>query len=319
MRAGMDVVRLNCSHGSHKQLRGFISIIRKLNKKYRRRIKVLLDLEGPRIRVGELKGHKPIFLNKRQILWLKQGDFKGAGNIIPLDYKGPLSDMKGAEHIFIDDGNICLKIDSVEKKRIKTRVVVGGLLKEHKGINVPGGHLSIPDISEKDLSDIHFGICECVDMIAQSFVRRKKVITDIRKIVKPHLPNCKLVAKIENMEGIRNIDGIIDASDGIMVARGDMGVSLPIWEVPVMQKEIIDKCKKKRKFAITATQMLENMTEHVRPTRAEVSDIAHAILDGTDYVMLSGESAVGEYPIEAVRMMNNVIKYTERSKYYRVK
>jgi pyruvate kinase len=319
MHAGMDVVRLNCSHGSHMELHRFIRIVRRINKKYRRGIKILLDLEGPRIRVGRLKGHKPILLKKMRTIWLKKGNFVGKGNLIPMDYEGPLSDMKGADHIFIDDGNICLKIDALERNRIRTRVIVGGFLKEHKGINIPGVHLSISDVTDKDWRDIQFGVREKVDMIAQSFVRSAGTIEDIKRMVKEHLPRCAIVAKIENQEGIAHIDDIIAASDGIMVARGDMGVSLPIWEVPVMQKRIIDKCNRTGTFSITATQMLENMTEHVRPTRAEVSDIAHAILDGTNYVMLSAESAVGEYPVEAVRMMNNVIKYTEKSKYYKSK
>lgn len=319
MRAGMDVVRLNCSHGSHKELHSFITLVRRLNKKLRRRVKILLDLEGPRIRVGDLKGRKPIELKKRRILWLKQGEFRGDGNIVPLDYTGPLSDIEGAEHIYIDDGNICLKVESVEKNRVKTRVVVGGPLKEHKGINIPGARLSVADITDKDWADIRFGIRERVDMIAQSFVRSGKVMKDIRKAVGSELPKCRLVAKIENEEGIKDLDEIIGASDGVMVARGDLGVSMPIEEIPILQKEIIARCKKGRKFAITATQMLESMVWFIRPTRAEVTDIANAILDGTDYVMLSAESAVGPHPVEAVRTMERVIRYTEKSKYYKNK
>jgi pyruvate kinase len=173
MRAGMDVVRLNCSHGSHRKLEGLIKMVRGLNRKYRRRIRILLDLEGPRIRVGRLQGRKPMILKRGQVLWLKKEPFRGAGNVVPIDYPGPLSDIEDAEHIFIDDGNICLKVHGIEENRIMTRVVVGGLLKEHKGVNIPGTRLSIPDITEKDVRDIHFGIHQGVDMIAQSFVRHE--------------------------------------------------------------------------------------------------------------------------------------------------
>lgn len=317
MRAGMDVVRLNCSHADHAAIVSSIAMVRSLNRKMRRRVHVLLDLEGPRIRIGELDGHRPIPLRKMQVLWLKPGGFKGRGNTIPLDYQGPLGDLRGAEHIYIDDGNISLKMESVRKGRIKTRVVTGGLLKEHKGVNAPGARLSIPDVSEKDLENIRLGVREGVDMIAQSFVRSARAMSKIRREIASRLPECALVAKIENEEGIRNLDAIMRVSDGIMVARGDLGVTMPIWEVPIIQKEIIARCGAKGKFSITATQMLESMTENGRPTRAEVSDIANAILDGTDYVMLSAETAAGKHPVEAARMMNEVIRFTERSKYYR--
>ena len=304
MRAGMDVVRLNCSHADHRQIISSIEMVRSLNRKYRRRIRILLDLEGPRIRIGALEGHRPIPLKKMQVLWFKPGGFKGRGNIIPLDYEGPLADLRCADHIFIDDGNISLKVDAVRKDGIKTRVVTGGILKEHKGVNAPGARPSIPDVSEKDLENIRLGVRERVDMIAQSFVRSARAIARIRREIAGCLPGCALIAKIENEEGIRNLDGIVRASDGIMVARGDLGVSLPVWKVPILQKEIIAQCGKFGKFSITATQMLESMVENTRPTRAEVSDIANAILDGTDYVMLSAETAAGKHPVAAVRMMN---------------
>lgn len=317
MRAGMDVVRLNCSHADHPAIVSSIAMVRSLNRRMRRRIRILLDLEGPRIRIGELEGRRPIPLKRMQVLWLKAGDFKGKGNVIPLDYRGPLTDLRNAPHIFIDDGNISLKVEAVRKDGIKTRVAAGALLREHKGVNAPGARLSIPDVSEKDLADIRLGVREGVDMIAQSFVRSAKAIETIRDEVAAGLPGCLLVAKIENEEGIRNLGAIIRASDGVMVARGDLGVSVPIWEVPIIQKEIIARCREMGKFSITATQMLESMTENARPTRAEVSDIANAILDGTDYVMLSAETAAGRHPVEAVRMMNEVIRFTERSRYYR--
>jgi pyruvate kinase len=201
--------------------------------------------------------------------------------------------------------------------RLKTEVLVGGVLKERKGVNIPGARLHFSGLTQKDRDDIEFGIENRVDYIAQSFVRTRDDIAKIRELVRERLPKCGVIAKIENREGIRNIDSIIIESDGIMIARGDMGISVPIYEVPIIQKEIIKKCNEKGKFVITATQMLESMVEHLRPTRAEVTDIANAILDGSDFVMLSAETAVGAHPVEAVRMMHEIIKFTEGSEYYR--
>ena len=313
MLAGMDVVRLNFSHGSHSEQRQRIDLIRQLNKKYRRSIKILQDLEGFRIRIGSLNDHRPIELKKRQSLWLARGNEVGRDDCVSFDYKGSLSGLKVGQHIYIDDGNIVLTIKKQEKKRLKAEVVIGGVLKEHKGINIPEAKLHFPGMTKKDRDDIRFGIEQRVDYIAQSFIMTKKDVLAVRELVKRGLPDCAVIAKIETREGIRNIDEIIEASDGIMIARGDMGVSIPIYEVPIVQKMIIKKCNRQGKFVITATQMLESMVENIRPTRAEVADVANAILDGTDFIMLSAESAVGRYPVEAVKMMNDIIKFTERS------
>lgn len=310
--AGMDVARLNFSHGSLNNHSLRIDLVKRVNRKYRRAVKILQDLEGPRIRVGRLKDHKAMFLKKRQILWFSKEDIYGY-NVVSFDYEGPFDSLRGAEFIYIDDGNIVLRIKRIEKTKVKTEVVVGGLLKEHKGINIPGARLNFPRISEKDKKDIEFGIKHGVDYIAQSFVRNKSDVVELRKRVKGRLPSCLIIAKIENREGIKNIDEIIDASDGIMIARGDMGVSVSIYEVPMIQKRIIDRCNKKKKPVITATQMLEHMVDNIRPTRAEVTDVANAIIDGTDFVMLSAETAIGKYPVESVNMMNNIIKFTEKS------
>lgn len=311
--AGMDVVRLNFSHGDTANHKACIDIVRKINKKYRRHIRILQDLEGPRIRIGKFRYRKTYTLKKRQIVWLEQGNVPETKDAIPFDYKGPLNCMKGAEYIYIDDGSIVLRIKKIEKKGIKAEVLVGGILKEYKGMNIPGASLKFPAISEKDKKDIDFGIENKVDYIAQSFVRSGKDILRIREILKTRHPRCRIIAKIENREGIRNIDDIIGVSDGIMIARGDMGVSVPIYEIPMIQKDIIKKCNRKKKFVITATQMLESMTDNLRPTRAEVTDVANAIIDGTDFLMLSGETAVGRYPVESVRMMNDIIKFTENN------
>ena len=312
--AGMNVARLNFSHGTNKTHKQSIDIIRRLNKNRRNKTKILQDLEGYRIRVGLFKGpRKMIELVKGSIVTLVNTLETDKKDVIPFDYEGSLYDIKTGCHIFIDDGNIALKVKSRDRNGIKAEVIVPGILKEHKGINIPDINLKFEGLTSKDKNNLLFGIANKVDFIAQSFVRSKKDIISVREFINQHKFNCPLIAKIENRQGIENIDEILDVSDGIMIARGDMGVSLPIYEVPMIQKMIIKKCNKHKKFVITATQMLESMTEHLRPTRAEVSDVANAILDGSDYVMLSGETAVGKHPIEAVQMMSDIIRFTEKS------
>lgn len=311
MSAGMDVARLNLSHGSHGEHRARIDIIRALNKKYRRRVKILLDLEGYRLRIGRFRGVREVELKKGHKVILGESPRGYAGGVIPFDYKDSLRGLKKGSFIYIDDGNIALRVIRMSGDKITAEVVVPGVLKENKGVNIPGASFIFNDITAKDKRDIMFGLKNGVDYIAQSFVRRKKDILDIRKFIGRTGGGCRLIAKIENREGIRNIEEIIDVSDGVMIARGDMGVSLPIYEVPMVQKMIIKKCNRKKKPVITATQMLESMTERIRPTRAEVSDVANAILDGTDYLMLSGETAVGAHPVASVKMMNDIIKFTE--------
>lgn len=308
---GMDVARLNFSHGSPEDTLKRINIIRRINKKYRRHVRFLGDLEGPRIRIGRLAGSKPITLSKGKTIVLAQDKIAGKDGAIPFDYKGPLEGIKTGQYVYIDDGNIALVVMGHLKRALKTKVVVGGLLKEHKGVNIPDAYLQFESISARDISNIRFCIQHGIDYVAQSFVRGARDIMEVRRVLREHRGSCGVVAKIENREGIKNIDEIIDVSDGIMVARGDMGVSVPIYEIPVIQKMIIRKCNRSRKFVITATQMLESMTENRIPTRAEVTDVANAIIDGTDYAMLSAESAAGTYPVEAVDMMNKIIKFTE--------
>ncbi len=311
MIAGMDVARLNFSHGNHIQHSHRINLIRQLNKKYRRHIKILQDLEGFRIRIGKFKDKNNIELKKRQKIALTNSDILCGPNIISFDYKGDLKDIKTDSFIYIDDGNIALIVKSRAKGFINTEVVIPGILKENKGINIPGANLKFNGLTDKDKIDIQFGIENKVDYIAQSFVRNKKDIIKIRDLVKAALPDCRIIAKIENRQGIKNIDEIIAASDGIMIARGDMGVSIPIYEIPMVQKRIIKKCNEAGKFVITATQMLESMVENIRPTRAEVTDVANAILDGSDFIMLSAETAAGAHSVESVKMMNQIIKFTE--------
>ncbi len=314
-QAGLDVARLNFSHGTHTTHQQNINFIRKLNKTSRHKIKILQDLEGYRIRVGLFKGpRKMVPLLKGSIVTFISELQTDKKDVIPFDYDGSMYDIKAGCHIFIDDGNIALKVKSRDKNGIRAEVIVPGILKEHKGINIPDVNLKFNGLTEKDKDNLLFGIANKVDLIAQSFVRNKEDIISVRNFINQHKFNCPLIAKIENRQGIENLDSILDVCEGIMVARGDMGVSLPIYEVPIMQKLIIRKCNKRKKFVITATQMLESMTENVRPTRAEVSDVANAILDGTDYVMLSGETAVGQHPVETVQMMSDIINFTEASR-----
>ena len=313
MSAGMNVARLNFSHGNIKEHLAKIRLIRELNKKYHRHTKILGDLEGYRIRVGRLNRGQPIETKKGQIIWLTQDNILGRDNLMPFDYKGPLNRIKKGRHIYIDDGNIALMIEACEKNRLKAKVIIPGLIKERKGINMPDVQLNFKGLTSKDKANVNFCIENKIDYIAQSFVRSKDDILALKQYLKNCHNKFQIIAKIENREGIKNINEIIKVCDGIMVARGDMGISIPIYEVPMVQKEIIKKCNRAGKFVITATQMLESMTKNLIPERAEVSDVANAILDGSDYVMLSAETAVGLYPAECVDMMNEIIKFTEKN------
>lgn len=311
--SGMDVARLNFSHGRACAHQKRLDLVREINRKYRRRVRILQDLEGNRIRVGRLKDAMPVELKRRAKIWLVKEDILGNEREAHIDYEGSFLDIGKNSDIFIDDGNIRLKARSVSKHRLLAEVIVGGFLKENKGINIPRANLKFPRITEKDKSDILFGIENKVDYIALSFVRDKYDCLEAAKLFKRSLPDCRLISKIENRLAISNIDEIIQASDCIMVARGDMGVCIPIWEIPIVQKMIIKKCNMKKKPVITATQMLESMVENFQPSRAEVTDVANAVIDGTDFVMLSAETAAGNYPVNAVSIMNQIIKYTENS------
>lgn len=311
INAGMDVARLNFSHGTHQGHLEKIRLIRKINRKYRRHIRVLQDLEGFRIRVGMFAGRAEKPLRRKGTVWLTNKEDNGDDRIIPFDYKGDLKSIPTGQLVYIEDGNIILRVTGSTKNRIKAVVLEGDVIKQRKGINMPGIKIPFSGITRKDIEDLRFGAEHKVDFVAQSFVRTAGDMKTIRNAAEEIYPRCRVIAKIESREAIRNIDEIIKASDGIMVARGDMGIAVPIYQIPLIQKYIIKRCNRQKKFVITATQMLEHMTEHSRPTRAEVTDVANAILDGTDYVMLSAESAAGMYPIEAVKMMDRIIKYTE--------
>ena len=310
--AGIDAVRLNFSHGNHKEHLSRIRLIRTLNKKMRRAIKIMQDLEGYRIRVGRLA--HPLELKKRKILYLTQEETAGTRQMVSFDYEGALGPIKVGTEIFIDDGKIVLEVIAKEKKRLKTKVVVAGILRAHKGINIPQVKLEFSALTEKDKKDVKVAIKEKLDYVAQSFVRSAQDLKMLKKIVLSEHKSCKFFAKIENREALKNLDKIIDEADGTIVARGDLGICIPIYKVPILQKEIIKKCRRKRKPVVVATQMLDSMTENNIPTRAEVSDVANAIFDGATHLMLSGETAVGICPQGVVEMMNKIIKYTEQYK-----
>ena len=307
---GMDIARLNFSHGRHEDHARLIGIIRDINQREGFQIRVLQDLEGYRIRVGVLT--QPRLLTRGQSVFMSHESEHVAGDI-PLDLEADLRAFEPGMNVFIDDGLICLEVVRGMKTRLELSVKQGGELKSRKGINVPGLKLQANILTTKDQEDLAFGIQHGVDWVAQSFVRNQNDIARVRRLVQKKLPLCKIYAKIENHQGVHNVDTIMDACDGIMIARGDLGVSLPIFKLPIIQKSIIRRCNRKKRYSITATQMLESMTDNKRPTRAEVSDVANAILDGTDFVMLSAETAAGLFPVESVRMMRQIIEYTEDS------
>lgn len=309
MLAGLDGVRLNFSHGTHKDHLANIRLVHTLNKKMRRAIKIMQDLEGYRIRVGEME--EGAFLKKNSVFYLMQGRAKGNAKEASFDYFGTLAAIRPGNLIYIDDGKILLRVLGREKKRLKTKVVTGGALKERKGINIIGAELHFKALTEKDKRDLQVAITHRLDFVAQSFVRDARDISLLKGMLAAKHSQCKVFAKVENRLALKNIDQIIDEADGIIIARGDLGICLPIYKVPIFQKEVIKKCRLKAKPVIVATQLLDSMTEEKLPTRAEVSDVANAILDGATHLLLSGETAIGRHPHKVVEMMNKIIKNTE--------
>jgi pyruvate kinase len=310
IEAGMNVARLNFSHGNHDQHAAVIAAIR--SHPIGASIAILLDLSGPKVRIGEIAGNS-VELSAGDEFILTARDVPGDAREATISIPEMTEVVPVGAQLLVDDGNIELKVIARKSERLVCKVVNSGTLSCHKGVNAPGVFLPIAAVTDKDLDDLRFGIQQKVDWVAASFVRSPSDIAVIRGICDAARARIGLIAKIEKHEAVRHIDEIIAVVDGIMVARGDLGVEIPICEVPVMQKMIIKKCNAVGKPVITATQMLESMIHNPRPTRAEVSDVANAILDGTDAVMLSGETAVGEYPIRAVKMMDEVARFTEVS------
>ena len=312
MQEGMDIARLNFSHGDHEEQLGRIKRIKKFREELNLPIAILLDTKGPEIRTGLLAGGEDVELKEGQKFTLTTRDVEGTEEIVSFTYEELPQDVEAGNTILIDDGLIELRVDEIKDGTdVVCTVKNGGMLGSRKGVNVPNVKVNLPSITEKDKADIEFGLENGIDFIAASFIRNADAVKEIKAIVEAHGMDVGVISKIENIEGVENIDAIIDASDGVMIARGDLGVEIPAEEVPFLQKAIIKKCNNAFKPVVTATQMLDSMIRNPRPTRAEVTDVANAIYDGTDAIMLSGETAKGKHPVEAVRMMNQIAISTE--------
>ena len=308
---GMDIARFNFSHGTHEEQKERLDRLKSVREELDMPIAALLDTKGPEIRTGLLKDGKKVLLEEGKPFTLTTKSIEGDEKICHINYSGLAEDVSAGNRILIDDGLIELRVESVEGSEIHCVVINGGELGQRKGVNVPNVKIKLPALTEKDKEDIWFGIEQGFDFIAASFVRNADAIIEIKQMLSVAGSNIKVIAKIENEEGIENLDAIIEASDGIMVARGDLGVEIPAEKVPYLQKTIIRKCNEACKPVITATQMLDSMIRNPRPTRAEVTDVANAVYDGTDVVMLSGETAMGKYPVEALKMMVQIVMEAE--------
>lgn len=315
MRAGMNVARFNFSHGTHDEQLERIQMVRDAAMVVNKPIALMLDTKGPEVRLGLFKDGK-VFLKAGQNFTLTTDDVEGSVEISSVNHKGLVKDVSVGDAILLADGLVTLHIDKIEGNNIITTVVNSGEIGNRKRVAVPGVALSLPPVSEQDEEDLRFGCRQGIDFVAASFMQRGKDVVAIRRILESEQKDVKIIAKIENAEGVKNIDEILDVADGLMVARGDLGVEIPAEEVPVLQKMMIEKCNHLGKPVITATQMLESMIQNPRPTRAEASDVANAILDGTDAIMLSGETANGAYPVEAVETMTRIAEVTEQSVIY---
>jgi pyruvate kinase len=312
MEAGMDIARLNFSHGTYEEHGARIRNIRQAAKEVGKTVGIMLDIKGPKIRTGLIENGE-VELREGSTIILTTEEVLGTAERVSISYEGLPEDVSEGSILRIDDGLIGLVVEKVVGQEIYCRVTNGGILKNRKGINAPGVKLRIPSVTEKDIADIRFGIEQGVDIIAASFVRKAADVLDIRKILEEAGATLDIISKIEAQEGLDMLDEIIEVSDGLMVARGDLGVEIPTEEVPLAQKRIIEKCNRLGKPVITATQMLDSMQRNPRPTRAEASDVANAIFDGTDAIMLSGETAAGLYPVESVRTMAQIAERAERA------
>lgn len=314
IKSGMNVARLNFSHGTHEEHLAKIKTIRKIRRKLDAPVAIMLDTKGPEIRTGNFDV-KEVFLKPEDTFTLTTRDVVGNQEIVSVSYEGLPNDVEVGSEIFIDDGLVQLEVVEIKDGTdVVCKVLNNGILSNHKGVNLPGLKTNLPSLTPKDIDDIKFGIENDIDFVAASFVRKKEDVYDIRKVLEDHGgEHIKIIAKIESQEGVDNLEEILDASDGIMVARGDLGIEIRTELIPIVQKEMIRKANQAAKPVITATQMLDSMIRNPRPTRAETTDVANAIIDGTDCVMLSGETAGGKYPVEAVRTMRNICITTELS------
>lgn len=309
---GMNVTRLNFSHGTHESHKEKMDIIKKLREKLNKPVAIMLDIKGPKIRTHNFENDRVLIEKGNKFVFICGEELLGNKERCSVSYEQLYKDVKTGGMLLVDDGLLELKIDSVEGKEIHCTALNTGYIGSHKGINVPNVSIGLPAVTEKDKADLIFGCEQEVDIVAASFIRKAEDVLDVRRILNENGgEKIQIIPKIETQEGVDNIDAIIKASDGIMIARGDMGVEILLQRVPIIQKMIIQKCNKAGKPVITATQMLDSMIRNPRPTRAEASDIANAIFDGTDAIMLSGESASGDYPLESAATMSNIAKEAE--------
>ena len=316
VKSGLNVCRFNFSHGSHEEHKERMDLVKKVREELGQPVAILLDTKGPEIRTGNFD-EPEVLLEEGQKFTITMKDVVGNKEMCTVSYKGLVNDVVPGDTILIDDGLVGLKVEEINGDDIVCIVENSGIVKNHKGVNVPGVKINLPALTEKDIKDIEFGISEGIDYIAASFVRKASDVLAIREVLEHNnATHIQIISKIENQEGIDNIDSILQVSDGIMVARGDLGVEIPTPEIPIAQKMMIKKCNQLGKPVITATQMLDSMMRNPRPTRAEVTDVANAIYDGTDAIMLSGETAAGKYPVEAVKTMATIAKRTEETLKY---
>ncbi len=313
VEAGMNVMRLNFSHGDYEEHGGRIDNMRAVMKETGKKVAILLDTKGPEIRTIKLEGGNDVLLEAGQKFTMTTDrSVVGNKNIVAVTYEGLAEDLKAGDTILLDDGLVGLTVTDVEGKNVKCTVNNTGELGENKGVNLPNVSVNLPALSEKDKSDLKFGCEQGVDFVAASFIRKADDVREVRRVLDENGgKKIQIISKIENQEGVDNFDEILELSDGIMVARGDLGVEIPVEEVPFAQKRMIEKCNEAGKAVITATQMLDSMIKNPRPTRAEAGDVANAIIDGTDAVMLSGETAKGNYPVEAVTIMAQIAERTD--------
>ncbi|MCB0889907.1 MAG: pyruvate kinase [Nocardioidaceae bacterium] len=313
--AGMDVARLNMSHGTHEDHAQTYQFVREASDESGHGVGILADLQGPKIRLGSFVDGSTA-LTRDQALTITTRDVLGNRDLVPTTYAGLPNDVQVGDPILIDDGRIRLRVTAVEGTEVHTKVIVPGRISDHKGINLPGVAVSVPALSAKDEDDLRFALGLSVDFVALSFVRSAEDVLDVRKIMDEVGKRLPVIAKIEKPQAVENLDEVIAAFDGLMVARGDLGVEIPLERVPVIQKRIVFRARRMAKPVIVATQMLDSMISQPAPTRAEASDVANAVLDGTDAVMLSGETSVGRYPVETVTTMTRIIESTEESGFY---
>ena len=313
---GMNCARFNFSHGTHPEHQARIAAVREAAKKAGRVISLILDTKGPEMRLGEFADGK-VELTKGETFTLTYADTPGDATHVAVNHKNLWQEVQPGDTLLLSDGLVALRVERIDGKDIVTTILNSGPMSTKKRVAAPGVALGLPPISAQDEKDIIFGIENDMDFVAASFIQRPEDVTALRDLIKAHGGHMEILPKIENLEGVKNFDAILEAADGIMVARGDLGVEIPAEEVPLVQKEIIDKCNAAGKPVIVATQMLESMTSNPRPTRAEASDVANAIFDGTDAIMLSGETASGDYPVEAVQTMDRIARRIESSLHYK--